>query len=87
MSRVAPDLDLLVAELSDDETERETMRRTLRLLPYAAAPAAPHVDLKSRILARVNEGSQNRGPAFVDGFSCFARGDERIGFHTRRELK
>ena len=87
MSTAAPELEVLIAELSDDETERETIRRTLRLLPYAAEPTEPHRDLKSRILARI--GEPQRGAAFIAGANSFARSEEMewVAFAPGVEVK
>jgi hypothetical protein len=54
-SHGAPDLDTLVAELSDDAEERSLMRGALDLMAYAAEPVEPQPGLKSRILRRLSE--------------------------------
>ncbi len=50
------------------------MARVLRLVPYAVAPGEAHGGARERLLSRITEG--RRGPAFVDGFSYFARSGE-----------
>jgi hypothetical protein len=73
MSSPTSEIDALLAELSEDDGERDVMRRVIDLLPFAAEEVEPPAALRQRVLQAISEDA--RPATFTEQGFYFARSD------------